>query len=120
MAKRTGPTNVYLQNLILDLKRLSTQKNVKLWKRIAKDLSKPTRQRREVNIYRINKYCKGDEIAIVPGKVLSMGELDKKLTIAAWNFSDKAKDKINKSGKAISIQELMKTNPEGKKVRIIG
>jgi len=120
MAKRTGPTNLYLKNLILELKRLSSQKNIKLWKRIAKDLSKSTRQRREVNIYKINKYCRDNEIAIVPGKVLSMGELDKKLTIAAWNFSSKAKEKINKKGKAISIQELMKTNPEGKKVRIIG
>lgn len=120
MGKRTGPTNLYLSNLILDLKKLSTQKKVKLWKRIAKDLSKPARQRREANIYKINKYCRGDETAIVPGKVLSMGELDKKLTVAAWNFSDKAKEKINKGGKAISIQELMKINPQGKKVRIIG
>lgn len=120
MAKRTGPTNIYLQNLILDLKKLSNQKNVNLWKRIAKDLSKSTRQRREVNIYKIDKYCREDETAIVPGKVLSMGELNKKITVAAWNFSNEAREKINKRGRAITIQELMKSNPEGKKVRIIG
>jgi len=120
MVKRTGPSNEYLRNLINDLKDLSRKENVKIWKRIADDLNKPTRQRREVNLRKINLHCKDNESIIVPGKVLSDGELKKKVTVAAWNFSAKAKEEINKVGKTMTIRQLMKDNPKGKKVRIIG
>ncbi|MBU2633814.1 MAG: 50S ribosomal protein L18e [Nanoarchaeota archaeon] len=118
--KRTGPQTLELKDLIKELKTLASKEDVKLWKRIASDLEKPTRIRRKTNLYKINKYTKDDETAIVPGKVLSLGELTKKITIAAYQFSDASLNKINKIGKAISIQELIKQNPKGKKVRIIG
>ena len=117
MVKRTGSTDMHLRNLIRDLKILGTKENVKLWKRIAEDLSKPTRQRREVNVLRINQHAKAGETVIVPGKVLAEGTLDKKVTVAAWKFSDAAKAKISK---AMTIRQLMKDNPKGKKVRILG
>lgn len=117
---RTGPTTQELKNLIVELRKLSSKQKIKLWKRIADDLEKSTRQRREVNLYKINKYTKKDETALVPGKVLSLGNLEKKITIAAYKFSAEAKNKINKIGKAITIRELIKENPKGKKIRIIG
>ena len=117
---RTGPSNQHLVDLIKELKILAIEKKVKLWKRIATELEKPTRIRRVVNLSRINKYCKDKETIIVPGKVLASGELDKKLTIAAFSFSDQALEKINGKSKAITIGELIKENPQGKKVRIIG
>jgi large subunit ribosomal protein L18e len=120
MVKRTGPQTLELKKLIVELEKLAKKEKVKLWKRIAYDLSKPTRIRREVNLYKINKYTKQGETALIPGKVLSLGNIDKKLTIAAYKFSNIAKEKINKIGKAISIKELLKENPKGKKVRIIG
>ena len=120
MVKRTGSSTLELQNLIRELKQLYLKNKVKLWKRIAYELEKPTRKRREANLYKINKYTREGEIALVPGKVLSLGNLDKKITIAAYQFSDQSREKINKIGKAISIKELIKENPNGKKVRIIG
>ena len=93
----------------------------KLVKRVAKDLNKATRIRREVNLSKINRYTKEDEIIIVPGKVLGGGELDHKLTISAFKFSDSALSKIEKSGsKIIPIDELLKESQTGKKIRIIG
>jgi len=118
--KKTGPTNPNMKKLIADLHSLATKEKLKMWKRIAEELKKPTRSRREVNIERINRSTKKDETIIVPGKVLSKGELNHNVKVAAWKFSEAAKQKINKSGKAISIQELIKENPKGKKVRIIG
>lgn len=118
--KRTGPTNPYLMDLINELKDLSRKQNVQIWNRIAEDLEKPTRKRRAVNIYRIDKYTKNDETAVVPGKVLSIGNLNKKIKVAAFQFSNQAKEKINLVGKAITIKELIKENPQGRKVRIIG
>ena len=117
---RTGPTNPELQSLIVDLKRLSIEQNKKIWKRIASDLEKPTNQRRIVNLVKIDQYVKDNEIIIVPGKVLAGGDLTKKATIAAYQFSGSAAEKINKVGKALTIHELIKINPKGNRVRIIG
>ena len=119
--KRTGPTNPLLQELIGELKKRSNEQSVNLWKRIALDLEKPTRQRRIVNLSKINRYTKENEIIVVPGKVLGSGMLNHKLTISAYQFSDQAKDKIEKAGaKIITLLELSKEKPDGKKLRIIG
>ena len=118
--KRTGPTNPLLQDLINELKKKSIEHEVQIWKRIAIDLEKPTRQRRIVNLHKINKYTQEKDIVIVPGKVLAGGELDHNVVIAAFGFSNAALEKINKIGKAISINDLIKENPKGKGIRIIG
>jgi len=120
MTKKTGPTNQNLKDLIQELKKLGSQKDILLWKRIASDLEKSTRKRRVVNISRINRYTKENENIIIPGKVLGSGVLDHPVTVAAWQFSEQAKEKINKVGKAINIQDLMKQDIKGKGVRIIG
>ena len=121
MAKRTGPTNPLLRDLIGELKKRGNEQEVNLWKRIALDLEKPTRQRREVNLSKINRYAKDNEVIVVPGKVLGSGMLEHKLTISAYQFSEQAKDKIQKSGaKIISLLELSKEKPDGKGIRILG
>ncbi len=113
--------NQQLKSLIKELKEVSGKNNVSIWNRVASDLEKPTRLMREVNLSRLNRYCKANDIVVVPGKVLSMGDLNKKITIAAYKFSNKAIDKINESGsKAMSIYDLAKKNPKGSKIRIIG
>ena len=118
--KPTGPTNPLLKDLIQELKKKSIEHGVNIWKRIANELEKPTRKRRIINLYRINKYTKENETIIVPGKVLAVGDLNHAVTVAAFNFSGAAVDKINKIGKVISINELIKESPKGKRIRIIG
>lgn len=121
MSKRTGPTNPILMNLIHELKKRSNEQSINLWKRIANDLEKPTRQRRVVNLSSISRYTKENEIVVVPGKVLGAGDLKHKVTISAFQFSNGAKEKIEKAGaKVITLLELSKENPSGKGVRIIG
>jgi len=119
--KRTGPTNPDLLGLIRELKKQSLEQKVPLWKRIAVDLEKPTRNRRIVNLSKIDRCAKENETIIIPGKVLAGGMLNQKLTIAAFKFSGAAKEKIQKSGsKIVQLSELLKESPKGKKVRIIG
>lgn len=118
--KRTGPTNKHLQLLVQELKKESASQKTNLWKRIAKDLLKPTRKRRVVNVSRINNYTKENETIIVPGKVLGSGELNHRVIVAALAFSKKAKNQIEKKGECLTIKELLKKNPKGKDVRIIG
>ena len=118
--KRTGPTNHHLAGLIQDLRKKANEHDSAIWKRIAEDLSKPARQRRIVNLYKLDKKTKEGETVVVPGKVLGVGELNHKLTVAAWAFSESAFEKINKLGKAIPIAELTKESPKGKRIKIIG
>lgn len=121
MSKRTGPINPILIGLVMELKKRSNEQNSNLWKRVANDLEKPTRQRRVVNLSSISRYTKEDEIIVVPGKVLGAGDLNHKLTISAFQFSDGAKEKIEKAGaKIVPLLELSKENPSGKRIRIIG
>lgn len=117
MVKRTGPTDVNLRRLISELNKAK----VKFWARIAEDLSKPRRQRRQVNLYHISKYTQKGDTIVVPGKVLSIGELSHPVNIAAWQFSTAAKKKIKDAdGKALNIEALLKENPKANKLKIIG
>ena len=118
--KPTGPTNPLLMGLIEELKKKSVDQKVNIWEKLASDLSRPTRKRRIVNLSKINRYSKENETVVVPGKILSVGQLTKKLNVAAFNFSKEAEQKINQVGKTITIQQLIKDNPKGKKVRILG
>ncbi|OYT32556.1 50S ribosomal protein L18e [Candidatus Woesearchaeota archaeon] len=121
MTKRTGPTNIHTRELIQILRRESTLQKAKLWKRIADDLEKPRRQRRIVNISKIARNTKPNETIIIPGKVLGSGKLQHSLTIAALEFSEKAKKLIEQSkGKAITIQELLKQKTKTSQIKIIG
>lgn len=109
-------TNPELKSLIRELRNLGRKENVKIWDAVAKQLEKSTRRMPAVNISKINKYCSNKDVIIVPGKVLSAGDLKKDVTIAAFQFSDKAKEKIKNH---LTIQELIKKNPKGSKIRIM-
>ena len=115
--KKLTKTNQNLIRLIRELKKLGNKEKVNIWKAVAKNLERPTRQMRKVNIWRINKITKNNDTIVVPGKVLGDGELDHKINVAAYQFSEGAKNKLNNF---MLIEELMEKNPKGSKVRIIG
>tara|TARA_Y100000310_G_scaffold267387_1_gene279353 strand:+ start:363 stop:710 length:348 start_codon:yes stop_codon:yes gene_type:complete len=114
---KTGTTNIHVKNLIQDIKENASKEESGFWKRIRKELERSRRNRREVNIERLEKHTKDKEVVVVPGKVLGDGELNHEITVAALQFSEKAKEKIKKT---MTIKELLKENPKGKGVRIIG
>lgn len=119
--KHNYKTNPQILNLISNLKKQSREKEVALWRDIALRLERPARNYSEVNLSRINRYTKEKDMILVPGKVLGSGELDHQLTVAAVSFSGSAKNKITAAGgSCFTIEELMKENPEGSRVRIIG
>jgi len=121
MTKKNKKTNPQLNSLINDLKKVSKEKEVNIWKDVALRLEKPLRNWAEVNLDKIQRHVNDKETALVPGKVLSSGNINKKITIAAWSFSDKSIEKIKKAGgQTITIKELLEKNPEGKNIRIMG
>ncbi|USN45983.1 MAG: 50S ribosomal protein L18e [Candidatus Woesearchaeota archaeon] len=113
--------NERTEKLIAQLERAAHEQKSPLWKRLAVELAKPTRNLREVNLYKLNQYSKPDEILLVPGKVLAVGELDHTITLAAFKVSGQAREKIlGAKGKLLTVEELMKKAPKGTNVRIIG
>ena len=102
------------------VKTIIAAKKNKAWIKVAEILSGPRRKRMDINLEEINEKTKEGESILVPGKVLSQGEIGKKIKIIALNFSDKAKEKLLKSKCEVSsILEEIKKNPAGKGIKIL-
>lgn len=113
-------TNPLLTSLIQELRKQSFENDVQIWKDIAERLEKPASNWAETNLSQIDRNIGEKETALIPGKVLGAGKLTKKVPIAAWDFSQQAKEKIKKAGgKCLTISELIKKNPKGENVRIL-
>ncbi len=109
-----------LEELIKELKRKSFEHRAKIWKDIAERLETPRKNRAEVNVGKIARYTKPNDMVIVPGKVLGGGEINHPVIVAALSFSKKAKYKIEKAGgKCLKILELVELNPKGSNVKIM-
>ena len=90
------------------------------WRKVAGILSGPRRKSIDFNLQDIDRSAKDGESVLVPGKVLSQGEIDKKIKIIAMRFSEKAREKLLKSKTQVSgIAEEIKKNPEAKAIRIL-
>ena len=110
MVKKIIKTNPNLIELINKLNKQSK----------SEDAAISNRRTAEVNLSDINRHADADETILVPGKVLSNGELDKKVNVVALKFSAKAQEKIESAGgECISIDEIIETNPKGSNIRII-
>ena len=119
--KKAKTTNPELIGLIRFLRKQSNENKVEIWRDIAKRLAVPRKNRVAVNLSRLNRYTEKNEAVVVPGKVLSAGEISHPITVTAFAFSEKAKEKISSvNGKYISFPDLIKKNPKGSNIKIIG
>ena len=92
----------------------------KNWNNIAKMLSTPKRRRVQVNLLNIEKETSIGDTVVVPGKILSKGEITKKIRICALSYSATALQKIKKSKTdAVSIIDEIKKNPRAEGIKLI-
>ena len=118
--KATGPTNPITKKMIEDFSSQGYDQQNNFLLDLAKRLKRPERLRPVVNVAKLERLCNDGETILVPGKVLSYGNIAKKLKVSALAFSKAAKEKIEKAGgKTLTLRELVKENPKGSKVRII-
>ena len=107
-------TNPKLVETIIACKR---NKN---WIKIAEILSGSRKNRFNLNLEELNKKVESEKIIVIPGKILSQGDFDRKIKVVALNFSERAREKLKKSGSETStILEEIKKNPEAKGVKIL-
>ena len=114
-------SNSTLVKTIIELKEASRKNEAPLWRSIANRLEGSSRNWPSVNVskleYNVNKNGK----AIVPGKLMGTGIVTKKMTIAAYSFTDSAKEKIQSAGgKCLTYNEMIKATPKGTDVMVIG
>ena len=118
--KETKSTNPEVIQLIRFLKKQSNENEAKIWREVAKHLSRTRQNRAAVNLSRINRHTQKSDTIVVPGKILGAGAIDHAVTVAALNASEKAKEKLAAAkAKYLSIQELVEKNPKGSNVKII-
>ena len=95
-------------------------KKHKKWLEVASILSGATRKQSSINLDKIEKQSKAGDIMVVLGKVLSLGEVTKKVRVAALGFSEKAREKLLKTGCEIRfLKDEIKDNVEAKAVKIV-
>ncbi|WP_340817678.1 50S ribosomal protein L18e [Methanolobus sp. WCC4] len=113
-------TNPRTPVLIAALKEEARQNEAAIWRDVAKRLEKPGKNYAQVNLSKINRYAKDGETVLIAGKVLGSGLLNKAVTVAAYNFSATAMEKIAEvGGKCLTIEEMMKENPKGSGIKIL-
>ena len=105
--------NPILVNTVVTLKKTNPA--------VAKLLVRPVKKAMSINLSELDRIVKDGESVLISGKVLSSGDLTKKIKIVAWSVSEKAREKIKEAkSEFVSIVEETKKNPELKGLRIIG
>lgn len=95
-------------------------KKHKPWLVLAKMLSSSTRKYPSVNLDELEKITTAGDTILVPGKVLGIGNISKKIRICALGFSASALEKLKTSkSEAVSILEEIKKNTKAEGIRII-
>ncbi len=90
------------------------------WQKFAKVLSIPTRQQPSINLRDIDDNVSMGETVIIPGKVLSLGDITKKIKICSFGISQEALDKLKKTkSEWVHILDEMKKNPKAEGVKLI-
>ena len=112
--------NQVVLHMIKDLKQASKKNEAPIWSRLAKLAIKPS-SRKIVNLTRINKTTKDNDILFVPGKVLGTGNMSHKITLSSFSMSVTAAKKIIQTGGSIiTYSDMIKKYPTGKGVIIFG
>lgn len=107
--------------LLVEAIRLAKKTNSDFWLRVAGILSGPRRDHIIVNLDEIEKSTKEGDSIVVPGKVLSQGEISKKIAVIAFSFSEKTKEKLLKTkSQTVNIADEIKKNPEAKGLKFLG
>jgi len=111
---KRGPESKRTLELINLLRKKAVENDAAIWKKVAWRLGQSTRRGAEVNLYTIDRNSKDGEVIVVPGKVLSSGSINHKVTVAAHSFSAAAADKIRKAGgNCMRLDEVVEHNPKG-------
>lgn len=114
-------TSQIVIQMVKTLRGASKKNKAPIWERLADLALKPTRARRTINLGQLDKYVSDNDVVVFPGKVLGTGNLSHKITLCSFSISTTGAKKITQSGgKILDVSQIIKSNPTGKGVKIIG
>ena len=90
------------------------------WLKFVKLLSQSTKKYSSINLAEIDKQTSMGDIVLVPGKVLSLGEITKKIRVCSFGISSEALEKLKKTrSEWVHIMDEIKKNPKAEALKII-
>lgn len=90
------------------------------WKEVGKIFASSTRRHPAVNLSKVDKIAKEGDTIVVPGKILSFGELTKKVRLCAFSISERAMEKLkNSKSEFRTISEEIKKNPKAEGIKLV-
>ncbi len=106
--------------ILVETIRAAKKTGSDFWLRVAGIVSGPGRSKTEINLSDIEKATKEGDSVVFPGKVLSQGEISKKIAVIALSFSEKAREKLLKNkSHVLSIREEIKKNPSAEGLKFL-
>ena len=113
--------NSLIQDNIWTVRGAFKKNKAPIWRALERELSRPRRNRREVNIGALADKTDDGQVVVVPGKILGSGEIGHKLTLCAITISESAAKKITAcGGKLLNMNNFVEQYPDGRGVRVIG
>ena len=114
-------TNQVVVQMAKELHVASKKNKAPIWSKLAEMALKPSRAKRVLNLGQIDKFVSDNDTVVVPGKVLGTGSISHKITLCSFSISTSGAKKVTQSGgKIVDFAQLIKNNPTGKGVKIIG
>ena len=90
------------------------------WIAMSKILASSTRNQTTLNLFQIDKQTTTGDTVVVLGKVLSKGELTKKLRICALAISETALEKLKKSkSEFVYLGDEISKNPKAEGIKLL-
>ncbi len=119
MAVKKDVMNIEKKEVIDVFYKTFKEKKKDVYKKIAEMIETSRRRMISVNLSKIQKLKNvlDDSIVVIPGKVLSVGTLEKNVLVYAYSFSKSAKDKLKEKLKPIT--DFTKDKIDFKKVVIV-
>lgn len=103
------------------LKRTSKSSGARIWLDASKYLSKSVSRKPKVNVGKISRLTKKDDVVLIPGKVLGGGTVSHRIIVGAYSFTKSAAEKITVAGgDALTIPKFLERYSSGKDVMLIG
>ena len=92
----------------------------KPWNKLAKTLASSSNKHKSLNLSQIDKEAKAGDTILITGKVLSEGNLTKKVVICALSISEHAREKLKDSkSEFVKIKDEIEKNKKFEGVKLI-